>query len=63
MPYYAYTPQNYICFLYHLSIPEWWDTEIVKQVEFEFCEKKTFALLKSLQITKMQQFEDKPRKQ
>ena len=63
MTHYTYTPQNYICFLYHLSTAEWWDAEMVEQVEFDFREKKTFALLKSLKFTKMQQFKDQPRKQ
>ena len=42
MPYYTYTPQNYICFLYQLSIAEWCDAEIVKQVAFDFREKEDF---------------------
>jgi len=45
-PCYTYTPQNYICFLYQLSIAEWWDAEIVKWVEFDFREKEDFRASK-----------------
>ena len=46
MTHYTYTPQNYICFLYHLSIAEWWDAEMVEQVAFDFREKEDFRASK-----------------